>query len=119
MTEKKSRSAFVPILLLVVGVVVCAGVALPFAPIVECVDCQGLGFLFFKELDVESEKNAEELADLRTGSPDLICVNCSASGKISAIRRWELSEDPTLRMWYLYISKEDVGLIKQNRQSNP
>ena len=39
----KPRSAFLPVLLIVVGLVIVAGVVVAFVPLVECDVCVGLG----------------------------------------------------------------------------
>ena len=42
----KPRSSFVPVMLIVVGLVVCAGVVVvAFVPLVECGGCMGIGSL--------------------------------------------------------------------------
>ena len=45
MTDPKPRSSFLPIMLLVVGLVIVAGVVLVFVPLVECEACAGVGTL--------------------------------------------------------------------------
>ena len=80
MTTPKPRSAFIPIMLLIVGVVICAGVVLAFVPLVECDICLGMGSFTESPPDFNgwyawtcdwcSERGVLTLFRKLTGNPD-------------------------------------------------
>ena len=57
MTNPKPRSSFLPIMLLIVGLVVCAAVVVAFVPMVECENCLGLGHITQEELQGQTNKH--------------------------------------------------------------
>ena len=57
MTTAKPRSSFLPILLLIVGVVICAGAVLLFKPMVECEVCLGAQNVTFHEYTIVQLEN--------------------------------------------------------------
>ena len=91
MIEKKSRSAFVPILVLIVVVL---GLVLYLVPLVDCDVCWGLGVLNAEEVlrFMNPEITAEELnlrKDLK--SPALECLWCGKTGRITLARSWSIN----------------------------
>ena len=80
MPEAKTRSAFLPIMLLVGCFVVIAGLVLAFVPMVECYMCNGTG--------------ENEFHYGRQDSNFPMCRLCTASGRISVYERWFPSDAP-------------------------
>ena len=102
MTEKKSSSAFLPILLLVVGVVIVAGVVFWFVPLVKCDYCLGVGMLTHREIPLIQEDDYMYRTFPPDRDPDLDkifwkCDWCSGKTRIALARRWGQGE-PGLKL---------------------
>ena len=83
MAESKPRSAFLPILLLlVVLVVIFVGVVM-FVPLVECEGCTGIGALSIHELALVAGSKFNSYNE----SAPLACSWCSGSGKWTLFSR--------------------------------
>ena len=121
MTEKKPRSAFLPILLILVGVVVCAGVVLAFVPISKCDVCLGVGKILNHEVDLFSRSNSDESRD----SVVFRCNRCSSVGRIGLYLKWfewRPLEDGIYYSWEdeeRLVTEEQFLLVMENRQPNP
>ena len=83
MPDPKERSAFLPIMLLVVGLVVIAGVVLAFVLTVDCEACEGLGTLDY-----------DAWGGRRWSEPQIVwaCYWCQGKGSITLYRM--LIENP-------------------------
>ena len=122
MAESKPRSAFLPILLLIVGVVVCAGVVLAFVPMVECECCEGLGTLSQEECFFLID-STETGFFLSHGAFDLAfaagvpCKWCGGGGNTSALRT--LMEEPPDDIDLGRFGKDLIDEVWSRRQSTP
>ena len=92
MTTPKPRSAFLPVMLIIVGMVVFTGLVLVFVPLVQRQTCVGMGLenwessLDSLELEeVNSWKQANEWI-----APEVLqgCTFCNKSGKVPCFRKW-------------------------------
>ena len=110
MTDPKPRSSFLPILLLIVGLVVCAGVGVAvFVPMVECEECSGIGKVTAKDaVLLESVTGAQP-----SGSP---CTWCKGPGRTS-LRKY-VFEDPPDRLQN-YVPKEAILKFIEMRKDQP
>ena len=75
--DSKPRSAFLPILLLVVGFVICAGMTV-FVPLVDCDVCLGVGSLSGYEFTI---LNPTTPLDDARNLWSIICEWCDETGK--------------------------------------
>lgn len=115
--DPKTRSSFLPIMLLVVGLVVCAGLVAWFAPLVECEACLGLRSFNFQEWKAI-------LAP--TGGCRFVpggqwkCEWCEEAGRTTLWRRLieKPPEDIDLRSPQV-LGLESVYRILESRQSTP
>jgi len=110
--DPKPRSAFMPILLIVVGLVICAGVVVAFVPLVDCEGCVGVGTATAAEWHAVVGWDEE---DEPYSGPDIfLCGACFNTG--SATLHVKLSREPDGHVGeYVEVWEE----IKQNRQSTP
>ena len=121
MTDPKMRSSFLPVLLIVAGLLVCGIMVLALVPLVECIGCSGLGYLTEQDRAALDDDNPREsVSDSHSKGDSLSweCEYCTASGKITAIQRWEMGEGvPT--SFVTFMSGEDIEQIKRNRRATP
>ena len=80
MPNPKPRSYFLPIMLIVVGFVICAGLVLVFVPTVQCNVCAGIGTY------------REDLPNFSSGlglssQIERTCIWCSGRGSIRLLQR--------------------------------
>ena len=96
--RKTPRSAFLPILLLIVGVVVCVGLVLAFVPLMECESCAGVVTLSLEEWN---SLNPTMLVIGKYG-PAYACDWCERTGTTSLLRKvfQEPPEDNDLRRYF-------------------
>ena len=117
MTEKKSRSAFLPIMLLVVGSVVCAGVVLAFVPMATCTICYGLGVLTQGEIwdEMSQESRERQTGDMETAREKMFigCVHCVQKEKTTFLNNWFV--DPNFVSWDTKYSREKIEHILEKR----
>ena len=98
--DPKPRSAFMPILLLVVGLVIVAGVVLVYVPIFTCDQCAGLRMMTYAEI---IEARVPSISDYyfdqfrySSATRDDIawaCGWCHKTGKLK-LYMWLTSKDP-------------------------
>ena len=93
MTNPKPRSYFLPIMLLVVGLVICVGVVLVFMPVVECHNCFGLGTLTAEDLAAYLVPKFQVDGNRITISQGYTCEVCLGKGKLPLYQKW-VSEQP-------------------------
>ena len=115
MTEKKARSAFVPIMLLIVVALV---LVIALVPMVECEGCFGLITLTSDEWD---QYSPFEVSDDYDGIEYIVsCEWCALTGRTTLWRK--VSDDPLPNFNYQYpliLTEEDVLKIFESHQSNP
>ena len=93
MIEPKPHSSFLPIMLLMVGLVVVAGVVLAIVPLVECEACAGVATLTYEDCQI-----LEQMWDLPGPYADVLyfvrrCDWCQGQGETTL---WlKASLDPT------------------------
>ena len=110
MTEKKPRSSFLPIMLLIVGVVVVAGVVVAFVPLIDCEGCLGVGSATAAEW--EGVLGVAEDDGISMGP--ITCDVCSGGGSTTLLVT--IAEEPDAVMSsFLFVWEE----IRRNRQSTP
>ena len=114
MTDPKKRSLFLPIMLIVVGLMVVAGVVFVFVPMVKCGYCNGLGYLTEEENAGILGGSSWELDDVDKWE----CEYCLASGMVNLRQNWE-SEGLSLGQFtpITFMAEEDAKRIKRNRRS--
>ena len=117
--DPKPRSAFLPIMLLVVGLLLVAGVVLvAFVPLKECEWCSGIGIVTLSERSRVSEE-LYPYAVPNTGrtEDDLAwrCAHCQSVGRMTFYEAWNKSLPEGLRPFYL--GHEGFLFIKQLRES--
>ena len=122
MPTPKPRSAFLPIMLIIVGLVVCAGVVAS-VPLVECGVCLGVGgftrgefvTLIYQDRDVPIEVMGIHLTQARIDEKISVCDWFAEKGRISLFRKWVMKK--TNPGWRDYV--ETDRRIRENRQSTP
>ena len=119
----KPRSAFLPILLLMVGLAICAGVGLAFVPLVECEACLGMGVVDHEELIKVVENrwgSAYALSGFnnRPQSELFPCEWCAMSGRTTALRKLT-EESPPGRGLSREFGVDVLREIKLRRSSAP
>ena len=109
MPEQERRFSFLPIMLLIVGLVVVAGVVLVFVPVVECEACVGIG----KAAGVEWGR-VEFKTDVQPkgGFWPWTCSYCSGRGVITLLRNHTEKPSSSKNRWIW------EG-IRKNRASTP
>ena len=75
MTDASHRASFLPVFLLLLGVVVFASVVLAFAPIVNCPD-----EYWHQVMIADAEEPPDDM--------ELSCETCSDTGKVTLRGRW-------------------------------
>ena len=105
MPDKPGRSAFLPLLFIIVGLVVCAGVVLVFVPMVECNVCLGGGTCTVKEYLLDYAEREGFVYD-EIKEPDVneemalwYCRWCSGKSKIPLFQRWGMEIPVSDRSW--------------------
>ena len=114
MTAPKPRSAFLPIMLLVLGLVFL-GVLLVRVPLVDCVVCQGLGTVTKADIKIVNNRRDRLTAD--DNEVFLNCWYCLQTGRITLVKR--VLEKPSAHNDLNIFEKEFYRQIKRNRQSIP
>ena len=77
MTESKPRFSFLPVMLLLVGMVLCAVVVVAFVPLVQCGYCKGEGFL-----------DPDRFPGISLPYKCEVCSACEATGRRTLYARW-------------------------------
>ena len=93
MTDPKPRSAFLPIMLLIVALVICAGVVVAFVPLVECDPCYGLGSVSLDDLQAYEDSTGSGGEGVPRYREGWSCRFCSGSGRVTLRAVW-LNEIP-------------------------
>ena len=84
----KTRSAFLPIMLVVMGLVIVAGAVVAFVPLVECNGCFGAGYISWSEF----EQLFPNIGIQIVLEPAWSCVWCVSTGQITVWRK--VTENP-------------------------
>ena len=93
MTTPKPRSAFLPVMLIVVGLVIVAGVVVFYVPVMECEACFGAGIISEEE-EIEAlvlMRNERSYIESLVTEP-WQCMWCMETGKTTVLRKY--TEDP-------------------------
>ena len=85
MTESKSRSPFLTILFIFVGVVICAALVVAFVPVVSCDWCKGVGWMTNGEVLILSGRTADASDK---SAYNWICRWCSGNCRRTLFRTW-------------------------------
>ena len=123
MPDPKSRSSFMPIMLLVVGLVVVAGVVVACVPMVECNVCWGvLRLTVYEVVSLDPVHVRAALEDLPREY--WVCRWCSGEGKVNAITRLFKEPSPSIMPTFPthrgdVIDREHAKVILKARQSTP
>jgi len=88
MAEQRERSAFLPLMLLVGGILACFGLVLYLVPLAECDVCSGLGNVTWGELNSLSPSEITVSSRGNMNDDDLIwgCDRCEREGKITVFQ---------------------------------
>ena len=120
--DSKPRSAFLPIMLLIVGLL---GVVGGLAPVMECSSCRGLGFITVEEIQEHVNPGMEgdflEIARLGKMEPEDLyqqCEYCNASGLISIYKRVTIDDATNLTL-VIDLDEDTARQILEARQSTP
>ena len=106
MTRSKTRSNFLPTILIVVAVVICAGVVMAFLPIMDCTACLGVGTITVEEMWVIYQMKPD-LTPPNTAYQT--CANCDGVGKVS------LSKQAPMELTALLGKNEEYMQVRQLR----
>ena len=93
MTNPKPLSSYLPILLIIVGLVVCLAVVVgAFVPLVECRRCGGLGVVVLKydsQLPIPS-RELKLLGNVRVSNDfhEVFCGNCNHDRMTTLLKYW-------------------------------
>ena len=127
MTDPKHRSAFLPIMLLVVGLVICLGIVLMFVPLVECGFCMGLGNFTYLE-DLESKTGPGEgngiiqrmdRVNALLEDTSYTCERCLGRTKTSLYQNWR-KHPMKQKIWIdPDLTRSKWEKIRSLRQSTP
>ena len=123
MPDPKPRSSYLPMLLIIVGLVVCAGVVLAIVPVMECKACNGLGYVTMGELrDYGDPKTAAAVEDsFDEDDMDRIlagqCSYCADSGHLSFYENSFIDEGERGFYGDHMLSVADLRRILEARQS--
>ena len=108
--DRKPRSSFLPILLLVVVLVIVAGIVVVFVPMVECGGCVGVGTLSAQEI------HGEESARVHR---DLPCFWCKGTGKETAWQNVTAEYHTNFDSFVNYYGEAYLRDVLKNRKSTP
>ncbi len=90
MRETKERSLFIPLVLLVLGLLVSAGLVMTLLPLVECAGCLGAAEITESDLDVLFVGGVRFLLPEYRPEPSFVyavCFECDGRGRSTLFRR--------------------------------
>ena len=121
--DPKPHSAFMPVMLLIVGLLVVAAAAVAFEPLFECRGCRGLGKLTYRDATDGGLTLSDHLRKKAVEDPDepmWICEWCLGIGKLSAFYLLSNNFPATTYMDATAPGNDELrDRVLQNRKSTP
>ena len=112
MTTPRTRSSFVPMLLIGVGALVCVGLVAMYVPIMECDVCMGL--VLVTNAEGWEGWPSEMHPDFEPNGTYWACDRCDEKGKITLSRRL-FDRHPSVHADQA--SNLFLGWVKENREA--